>query len=629
MQVRTLRNSSFGLRVCSGFTVAVMTAVAFGQELPQAGQLKQPVVQTDARVVTFRGHATEVTSLAFNADGSRVVSTSDKDACIWDPATGKEIHRLKVDGESVVAFRRDFSRYAIARSFHFDVAASSRGTMTLRDTTSGKDIWSIEPHGDWNRDVPFMPVVAAVSFSPDGKSVATAGGVVKVKGSLHRGIVKIWDAETGRELRQFDELSARADAVAFSSDGKYLAAGTIGTSGELPESAEVHVWDTATGQRLHMMKTRTGVEQGGNPGSVLQLAFHPEGKQLAAAVSDGTVRLWELPSGRELYELRGHQGRSSGNEIDGFTGRIIGRSSAVRSVAFNPDGSRLASAGYDRIVRVWNSKTGEQTATYRFDSPRINAVAFSHNGQHLAAAGSNSAKSGEVVIWKWSDNSDNLGGQVPPAVRKDEIAKHELEVRKQIENAVKSDELQWKDLDASQRGIRDRIVKVLNNTVTLSDQHVALAVYLLTVGRPPIDAEAKQLQKEFADSQDRPLCVLRHTRALVQTKEFTAPLADINNGLFKIQTDLEAKRAAGGIPIVMTADELQKFTGECATAVSQTTKADEQFANLACLLTLSRFPSPTEADQFDAYLKKSPDRAAATRDIFVFLLNTREFLHPR
>ncbi len=169
------------------------------------------------------------------------------------------------------------------------------------------------------------------------------------------------------------------------------------------------------------MRTRTEVKQGGDPGSVLQLAFHPEGNRLAAAVSDGTIRLWELPSGRELYELRGHQGQSSGVETDGFTGRILGRSSAVRSVAFSPDGARLASAGYDRIVRVWNPKTGDQTATYRFDSPRINAVAFIRDGR-LGAAGSNSATAGEAVIWKGNDNSKHLGGQIPPAVPKDDVS---------------------------------------------------------------------------------------------------------------------------------------------------------------------------------------------------------------
>ena len=186
----------------------------------------------------------------------------------------------------------------------------------------------------------------------------------------------------------------------FSADGKYLAAGTQGASGELPEPGELHVWDATTGQRLHKFKTQLDIEQGGDPSSVASLAFHPTGMRLAAAVSDGTVRLWELPSGRELLTLRGHQGQTGDEEIDPFTGRILGRSRSVRSVAFNPDGSRLASAEYDRVVRVWDTETGKEFKTYRFDSARINAVAFSPDGQRLAAAGSNAAKSGAAVIWK-------------------------------------------------------------------------------------------------------------------------------------------------------------------------------------------------------------------------------------
>lgn len=120
-----------------------------------------------------------------------MVSTSDQDVCIWDSLTGKEIHRLKVDGESTVGFRRDFGRYVIARSFHFDVAESSRGTKTLRDTTSGKDIWTVEPHGDWNRDVPFMPVIAAVAFSPDGKA---DGGIHQFQESCEVCVGLTWKA---------------------------------------------------------------------------------------------------------------------------------------------------------------------------------------------------------------------------------------------------------------------------------------------------------------------------------------------------------------------------------------------------------------------------------------------------
>ena len=619
-----------GMRAFSGIVFAVITVTAFGQESRKADEPKPTDIHADAPVVVFHGHDDEVTSLSFSADGNKVISVSAKAVCVWDPATGKEIRRLKVDDRTAIGFNSDLSRLAFVRPFYFGRPADSpNGKITLQDTANGNTIWSIDPHGNFNRDVPFPPAIAALAFSSDGKSLVSSGGAVKVRGDWPKGIVKIWDAESGKELRKLDELSSRADAVMFSSDGKLLAAGTTGTSGELPASAEVHVWDAATGQRLHSMKTQPKVEQGGNPGSVIQLAIHPKGTLLAAAVSDGTVRLWELPSGRELFELRGHQGRSAGSETDRFTGLITGRSAAVRTVAFNPDGSRLASAGYDGIVRVWNSQTGEQTATYRFDSPCINAVVISSDGQCLAAAGSNSAKSGEVVIWKLRDQPTQLGGPVSPAIRKDEIAKHELEVRKRIQNAVKSDELNWQNLDVSQRSVRDRIAKILVKTVTVSDQQVASAVYLLTVGRHPTDVEAKQVQTESAETQDRPLSVLKHARGLVQSKEFNTELAATNERLRLLQENRAKKSAPGEIPVLFSADSFLKIANDCAAVVDQAAKTDEQLVELSFLLTLSRFPSTTEANQLVPHLKNAPNRALATKDIFVFLLNGEEFVAPK
>jgi WD40 repeat protein len=186
----------------------------------------------------------------------------------------------------------------------------------------------------------------------------------------------------------------------FSDDGRFLAAGTQGVPGELPEPGQIRIWDAATFKLLHTFKTKPAIEPGQDPCSVVGVTFNHQSTRLAAAVSDGTVRVWEFPSGREILNQSGHLGPPGEYEVD-VTGLVLGRRRAVRCVAFNPDGNRLALAGYDRVVRVWDSETGKETNLFRLDVPRIDAVAFSPDGQRLAAAGGDAAKSGEAVIWQF------------------------------------------------------------------------------------------------------------------------------------------------------------------------------------------------------------------------------------
>ena len=79
----------------------------------------------------------------------------------------------------------------------------------------------------------------------------------------------------------------------------------------------------------------------GHAGPVMSVAFSPDGQRLASGSDDETVKIWDSATGKELFALKGHAAR-------------------VMSVAFSPDGQRLASGSADRTVKIWDSATGKE-----------------------------------------------------------------------------------------------------------------------------------------------------------------------------------------------------------------------------------------------------------------------------
>jgi WD40 repeat protein len=151
----------------------------------------------------------------------------------------------------------------------------------------------------------------AIAISPDGRTLVTGDTSYSALGEA-----RLWDLENGERLASLPGHRGPVVALAFSSDGRTLAAAVgLDKLGRLPE---VRLWDVARREVLHIL--------GGDSRPSRVVAFSPDGRVLAAGGEDGTVRLWDVANGRQKERIRANRGW-------------------VSSVAFSSDGRWLAIGG--------------------------------------------------------------------------------------------------------------------------------------------------------------------------------------------------------------------------------------------------------------------------------------------
>lgn len=213
-------------------------------------------------------------------------------------------------------------------------SASKDKTVKLWNVETGQEIRTLIGHGEW---------VNAAVFSPDGKTIASAS---------RDKTIKIWNVESGQLIKTFAAQTDWIPALAFSPDGKTLASAG--------RDKTVKIWNVASGETI---KTFAG-----HTDAVWSIAFSPDGKFLASASHDKTVKLWSVSDGREIKTFNRH-------------------ADAVNSVAFSPDGKLLASASNDKTVKLWNVEAGSEIKTFDGHTEAVSSAVFSPDGKTLASSG--------------------------------------------------------------------------------------------------------------------------------------------------------------------------------------------------------------------------------------------------
>jgi WD40 repeat protein len=419
----------------------VSTLPGWGQEPSKAPQPARTRVDLHgdplpegavARLGTVRfRHTAVVHAVAFSADGKLLATSGDDHSLvvIWDRATGRKLRQFEVGGKcdppGPFCFSPDAKRL-------------------YGSTMSGREMrlyaWDVET-GAEARDLPRRPAGTRVfSYSPDGREVLLL---------LERKEIVRWDIEKGKELGRYPrpegelltvarvgerllvprfagpslgmwdaaqkkqlwseqaprEKEQPGPTMAFSADGKLFAVET--------PARTISVYESLTGKVVRRL-------QGGVGKSYYSLCISPDGRTVAGSNDDGSLRLWDLESGRErarIPTLQGWETRvffapdsktfatggsnnahavllwetATGKPIEPF----LGHTSPVSSVSFSTDGRTVATSSWlgDPVVRFWDPQTGRLLRSLVTpNGGGVSAVAFSPDGKTLAVCDSSGEK---------------------------------------------------------------------------------------------------------------------------------------------------------------------------------------------------------------------------------------------
>ena len=352
------------------------------------------------------GHTFEIRHHAISKDGKYGAtasgssefsrSTADNSARVWDLATGKEIRSFNGHKRSInyVAFSPNGDRL---------VTASDDNTAIVWNVESGAKIARLEGHK--------YHVMRAEFIASGHEIITSSGGDEANRGGVSDGMVRVWDATTG-----WEKFSFSGELFAISRDDRVLATAS---------DTEIAIWSFEEKKKLVSINAKNAKPR--------HLEFSPDGKQLIAALADGSAQVWNVSSGQERNRLLGHalgvlraHFSPDGSQIVTFSGGVgsdpnldadrnvpriwdastgkqlvllQGHAEAVTSVSFSPDGQHVVSSSNDGSLFVWDARSGRDIAKLGGHTSRVNHASFTPDGRLILSSG------GDNIARLWSVNS--------------------------------------------------------------------------------------------------------------------------------------------------------------------------------------------------------------------------------